>query len=135
MKSKLDIVIFCCHNCIPPEAVSIEKQGKANIKLIKLPCSGKIEVLHILKSFESGVDGVLVAGCMDGKCQSLVGNRRARGRVARAKKYLNEIGLEQDRLKMCQLDPSAEQALAEAANEILEKIQGTENRAQKTEYR
>ena len=102
--------------------VSIEKLEGANIKLIKLPCSGKIEALHILKVFESGVDGVLVAGCMDGKCQSLVGSRRARGRVARAKKYLNEIGLEQERLGMRQLDPSEEQALAEAANEILEKI-------------
>lgn len=48
--------------------VKIGKDKEANIKLIKLPCSGRIEVIRLLKTFESGVDGVVVCGCLEDKC-------------------------------------------------------------------
>jgi len=98
---KIKVVIFCCHNCISDKDIdSLERHEAADIRLIKLPCSGRLEVLHILEAFETGSDGVIVLTCLNGKCQSLVGNKRARNRIELAKKYLDEIGLEQGRLLM-----------------------------------
>lgn len=116
------IVAFCCHNCLQPNAVEIEKYKEANIKLIKLPCSGRIEVIHLLKAFESGVDGIVVSDCLKDKCQSLDGNLRAKARVEHTKRLLDEIGIGQERLQMHHLDSEVEIALAEAINKMLEKV-------------
>ncbi|MFH1097878.1 MAG: hydrogenase iron-sulfur subunit [Candidatus Desantisbacteria bacterium] len=98
---KIKIVIFCCQNCISDKDInSIERHEAADIHLIKLSCSGRLEVLHILEAFETGFDGVIVLTCLNGKCQSLIGNKRARNRIELAKKYLDEIGLGHGRLLM-----------------------------------
>ena len=59
-----------------------------NVRVLRLPCTGKIEVNYILAAFERGVDGVIVAGCLEGGCHFLEGNLRARRRVERAKQML-----------------------------------------------
>jgi coenzyme F420-reducing hydrogenase delta subunit len=59
------ILAFACHYCAYAAADlagSMRLQYPANVKLIKLPCTGKLDVLYLLKAFERGVDGVLVAG-------------------------------------------------------------------------
>jgi coenzyme F420-reducing hydrogenase delta subunit len=71
-----------------------------HIKIIKLPCTGKIDVVYLLKTFLSGADGVYVAGCMEGDCHYLTGNLRARKRVEYAKKILDEVGIGGERLEM-----------------------------------
>jgi F420-non-reducing hydrogenase iron-sulfur subunit len=53
----------------------------SNVKIIRVPCTGKVDALYLLKALESGVDGVYVAGCMEGDCHFLKGNIRARKRV------------------------------------------------------
>ena len=55
----------------------------ASIKVVRVPCTGKVDLLHILKAFESGVDGVYVAGCLEGECHFLTGNLRAKKRVTK----------------------------------------------------
>jgi F420-non-reducing hydrogenase iron-sulfur subunit len=59
------IVAFCCHYCAYAAADlagSLRVQYPANVKIIRLPCTGKLDTLHLLKAFEGGADGVLVAG-------------------------------------------------------------------------
>ena len=58
----------------------------SNVKVVKVPCTGRVDVLLMLKAFESGVDGVYVAGCMEGECHYLRGNLRARRRVEYVKR-------------------------------------------------
>ena len=53
-------------------------QYPANVRIIHTPCTGKIEMEHILDAFEKGIDGILVAGCLEGGCHFLEGNLRAR---------------------------------------------------------
>ena len=53
-------------------------QYPTNIKIIQLPCSGRVDILHLLKSFEDGADGVYVAGCKEGDCHFVTGNFKAR---------------------------------------------------------
>ena len=69
-----------------------------NIKIVKLPCTGKIDVLYLLKAFEDGADGVFVAGCMEGDCHYLTGNLRARKRVDYVKK------IKDNRLELADLE-------------------------------
>lgn len=59
------IVAFCCHYCAYAAADlagSLRLQYPTNLKVIKLPCTGKLDTLHLLKAFEEGADGVMVAG-------------------------------------------------------------------------
>ena len=65
----------------------------SNVKVVKVPCTGRVDILLMLKAFESGVDGVYVAGCMEGECHYLRGNLRARRRVEYVKGLLDEVGL------------------------------------------
>jgi len=59
------IIAFCCHHCAYAAADlagSMRLQYPTNVKIVKLPCTGKVEVLHLLQAFEDGADGVFVAG-------------------------------------------------------------------------
>ena len=85
------ILAFCCHYCAYAAADlagSMRLQYPDNVRVLRLPCTGKVEVNHILAAFERGVDGVMVAGCLEGGCHFLEGNLRARKRVERAKQIL-----------------------------------------------
>jgi coenzyme F420-reducing hydrogenase delta subunit len=60
-----EVVAFCCHHCAYAAADlagSLRLQYPASIKVIGLPCTGKIDVLYVLRAFENGADGVMVAG-------------------------------------------------------------------------
>ncbi len=60
-----DIVAFCCHYCAYAAADlagSMRLEYPPSIKVIELPCTGKLDVLYVLRAFEDGADGVMVAG-------------------------------------------------------------------------
>jgi F420-non-reducing hydrogenase iron-sulfur subunit len=115
------ILAFCCHYCAYAAADlagSMRLQYPSNVRVLRLPCTGKIEVNYILKAFEHGVDGVIVAGCLEGGCHYLEGNLRARRRVERAKIFLKEIGLEPERLDMFNLSSAQGTRFAEIVTEM-----------------
>jgi coenzyme F420-reducing hydrogenase delta subunit len=92
------------------------------IKVIKVPCTGRVDVLTMLKAFEAGVDGVYLAGCLEGECHFLKGNLRARKRMNYAKTLLQEVGIEPERLEMYNLSSAQGQRFALIANEMADKI-------------
>jgi F420-non-reducing hydrogenase iron-sulfur subunit len=94
----------------------------ANINIIQVPCTGKVDVLYLLKSFQRGADGVYVAGCMEGNCHYLTGNLRARKRVEYTKKILDEIGIGGERLEMFNMSAAQGPRFVEIANEMTERI-------------
>lgn len=71
-----------------------------NIRVIRVPCSGRVDPLLIIKSFEMGADGVLVAGCHPGDCHYSEGNYYARRRFALLRPFLDFLGIEDKRLKV-----------------------------------
>jgi coenzyme F420-reducing hydrogenase delta subunit len=93
-----------------------------NIKIVKLPCTGKIDVLYLLKTFQSGADGVYVAGCMEGDCHYLTGNLRARKRVEYTKKILDEAGIGGERIAMYNMSAAQGPRFVEVAREMTERI-------------
>jgi coenzyme F420-reducing hydrogenase delta subunit len=94
----------------------------SNVKIIKVPCTGRVDNLLILKAFESGVDGVYLAGCLEGECHFLKGNLRAKKRVQYVKGLLEEVGLGAGRLEMYNMSSAQGQRFAEVAREMTEKI-------------
>ena len=119
------ILAFCCHYCAYAAADlagSMRLEYPGNVRVLRLPCTGKIEVDYILGAFERGVDGVIVAGCLEGGCHFLEGNLRARRRVERAQKLLAEIGLEPQRLEMFNLSSAEGARFAEIVTEMTERL-------------
>ncbi len=93
-----------------------------NVKIIRFPCTGRVQVSHILKAFENGADGVFVAGCLEGECHYQTGNIRAKKRVMYAKKLLDFAGIGGERLEMYNLSAAEGQRFVEIAKEMTEKI-------------
>lgn len=94
----------------------------ASIKIILVPCTGKVDLLHILRAFEKGADGVYVVGCMEGDCHYNNGNLRARKRVEQAQKILETVGTGSARVQMYNLSSSEGPRFAEIAVEMTERI-------------
>ena len=120
-----EIVAFCCHYCAYTAADMAGSQRlpyPSNVKIIRVPCSGKVDALHITKAFEKGADGVYVAGCLDGDCHFKNGNDKAAKLVTYVQNYLEEIGLEPERLEMVRISAGMGDRFALIATEITEKI-------------
>lgn len=92
------------------------------IRIVRLPCTGKVDIIHILRAFEKGADGVYVVGCLEGECRFENGNLQARKRVDQAKKILDTIGIGGERVWMYNLSSSDGPLFAEYAVEMTEKI-------------
>jgi F420-non-reducing hydrogenase iron-sulfur subunit len=81
-------------------------QGKGyspDVTIIRLPCTGRVDVKHILQAVRMGADGVLVVGCLEGNCNYQYGNLEARKRVDQAKAILSELGVGPERVQMVNL--------------------------------
>lgn len=125
MKSDPVILAFCCHYCAyaaADMAGSMRLQYPSNIRVLRMPCTGKVEENYILTAFENGVDGVMVVGCLEGGCHFLEGNLRARKRVERSKEILEEIGLEAGRVEMFNLSSADGPLFAEYARKMSAQI-------------
>lgn len=74
------------------------------IKLVPLPCSGKLDILYLTKAFDTGADGAVVMICKEGACRYMEGNMRARKRVEAVEELLEEAGLGKGRTTVIELD-------------------------------
>ena len=119
------IIAFCCAESAYRAA---DRAGRLkilypdNVRVIRVPCTGRVSVLHILKAFEKGAAGVLVMGCHEDACRHLTGNIRAKGRVKYAQRLLEEVGIDGERVKMVNLGPEMAQQFAREVKEMVEKI-------------
>ena len=96
-------------------------QYPPEIKIILMPCTGRVDIIHLLKAFEAGADAVFVAGCLEGECHYLTGNIRAKKRVNKLKKDFEAMGLEPERLEMFNLSSSEGPRFAAIAKEMTER--------------
>jgi coenzyme F420-reducing hydrogenase delta subunit len=113
------IVAFCCHYCAYASADlagSMRLQYPPNVRIIRTPCTGRLEVEYYMKAFENGADGVLVAGCLEGGCHFIEGNLIAKKRVKSIQKILEECGLEKERLQMINNSAAMAKNLVDAIN-------------------
>jgi F420-non-reducing hydrogenase iron-sulfur subunit len=119
------ILAFCCKYCAYAAADlagSMRLSYPTNIKVIQVPCTGRVDIIHLLRAIEDGADGVYVAGCLEGECHFIEGNLRARKRVNYVKEVLKDIGIEPERVEMYNLSSAMGPRFAEIAQEMTQKI-------------
>ena len=97
-------------------------QYPTNVRVIQLPCSGRVDILHLLRAFEDGADGVYIAGCLEGECHFLSGNYKARRKVNYVKKVLEALGIEPERIEMFNMSSSEGPRFAQVAREFTARI-------------
>ena len=93
-------------------------QYPPNVRIIEVPCTGKVDILHLLQAFEYGADGAIVVGCMEGDCHFQAGNFGARRRVERVQALLRQVGLEPERVRMFNMSSAMGRQWAEAVTEM-----------------
>jgi len=119
------IVAFCCKYCAYAAgdlAGSMRLSYPPNIRVIQVPCTGRVDAIHMMRALENGADGVYVAGCLEGECHFLSGNTKAKRRVAQVKKILEAIGMDPTRLEMYNLSSAMGSRFAEIAREMTARI-------------
>jgi len=93
-----------------------------NVKIVRVPCTGKVDAIHIMRALQKGADGVYVAGCLEGDCHFKDGNIKAARRVKHVKGILEEIGIGGDRVEMILMSAGMGERFARTANEFTERI-------------
>jgi F420-non-reducing hydrogenase iron-sulfur subunit len=96
------------------------KKYPANIRIIRVPCSGRVDPLFILKALHLGYDGVLVSGCHPGDCHYQTGNYRARRRMALTKSFLEYLGVEPERVQASWVSASEGGKFTQVVTEVTE---------------
>lgn len=120
-----EITAFYCVYCgymAADTAGALHIQYPANVKFIRLPCTGKTDIRYILEAFEQGADGVYQVACPIGNCHHVRGNERGLARIQRAKRLLDDIGLGGERVDMFFMSGSQGQTFAMAAQTMTERI-------------
>jgi len=120
-----EITAFYCIYCgymAADTAGTLNIQYPANVKFVRLPCTGKTDIRYLLEAFEQGADGVYVVACPIGNCHHVRGNERGLARLQRAREILDAIGLGGERLDMFFMSGSQGHTFAMAAQEMTERI-------------
>ena len=116
------IVAFLCNWCSYAGAdlagVSRLQYGP-NVRIVRVPCSARINPQFIMKALQNGVDGVLVSGCHPGDCHYISGNLVARRKFALTKKFLEFIGVEPERVQFSWVSASEGQRFSGLMNRVI----------------
>ncbi|MBW2618287.1 MAG: hydrogenase iron-sulfur subunit [Deltaproteobacteria bacterium] len=118
----LALICTYCTYTAADMAGSMRLQYPPNVRVVKLLCTGRVDILHLLNAFQSGWDGVMVSGCEIGDCHFMEGNLRAMERVAHAKTLIEETGLAPERLEMFHIGASDAPQWAEAVEMMTQRI-------------
>lgn len=121
----IEIIAFNCERCGYPVAdlAGIQRlHYPPEIKIVKVPCTGKVDVIHILKAFENNIDGVCVIGCLEGECHYFNGNFRAKKKIGWVKKLLEELKIEKERVEFLNVSADMSNKFVKFANEFTDRI-------------
>ena len=114
-----EVVIFACQQAVPdPEALRAGWKGEARLRVLSEPCSSKVEAFQMLRTLAAPVDLVWVIGCAENLCRYQEGSHRLAGRVKYSQGYLEEIGLEPERLGHTLVTPGDEKTLSGVVAEV-----------------
>ena len=119
------ILAFLCNWCSyagADLAGTSRIQYPPNIRVIRVPCSGRINPLFILKALQSGIDGVLVSGCHPGDCHYLTGNYVGRRKSATLKRFLQYLGMEEGRVQFSWVSAAEGTKFAQVVEEVIRDV-------------
>lgn len=119
------ILAFCCNWCSyagADLAGTNRLSYPANVKIVRVPCSCRVNPLFVLRAFQRGADGVIVCGCHPGDCHYTSGNYYARRRMTLLFCLLDYLGLERDRTKVAWVSAAEGAKFAEIMNEFVQTV-------------
>ncbi len=119
------ILAFLCNWCsyAGADLAGISRlQYPPNIRVIRVPCSGRVDPYFILKALQNGVDGVLVSGCHPGDCHYISGNYVARRRFAALNSLLDFVGIEKNRVQFTWISAAEAERFSQVMKEVTEEI-------------
>ncbi|MGA2820708.1 MAG: hydrogenase iron-sulfur subunit [Anaerolineales bacterium] len=120
-----EITAFTCMYCgytAIDAAGTMRLAYPANLKVVRLPCAGKLDILYLLQAFEEGADGVMVVACTVGNCHHIQGNLRAKARLERARDLLQKVGIEGERVHMVLVSGGQGGTVAREAQSHVERV-------------
>ena len=119
------IVAFCCNWCSyagADLAGSSRRSYPANVKIIRVPCSCRVNPTFILKAFQRGADGVIICGCHPGDCHYTTGNYYARRRMSLLFNMLDYLGIEKERTRVEWVSAAEGAKFSAVMNDFAKKI-------------
>jgi F420-non-reducing hydrogenase iron-sulfur subunit len=119
------IVAFLCNWCsyAGADLAGVSRfQYPPNIRVIRVPCSGRINPLYIIKALQNGIDGILVSGCHPGDCHYISGNFFARRKFAFIKIFLEYLGIEPERVQFSWVSAAEGARFAKIIKKVTEDI-------------
>jgi len=119
------IVAFVCNWCTytgADLAGTSRLKYQPNVRLLRLPCTGRIDPVFIIKAFEKGADGVLVSGCHPGDCHYNLGNFHARRRFILFTQLMDYMGIDSSRLHFSWVSASEGKKWVDVINEVINKV-------------
>lgn len=119
------IVAFCCNWCSyagADGAGTARKNYPANVKIIKVPCSCRVNPMFVLRAFQRGADGVIICGCHPGDCHYTTGNYYARRRMTLLMSLLDFTGVAHSRLRVEWVSAAEGAKFAQVMNDFVDHI-------------
>jgi len=119
------ILAFLCNWCsyAGADLAGVSRlQYPPNVRIVRVPCSGRVNPAYILKALQEGVDGVLVSGCHPGDCHYLTGNYHARRKFRLLKELLDFVGVEDGRVQFAWVSAAEGVKFAQVMAEVTEKV-------------
>lgn len=119
------IIAFLCTWCSytgADSAGTARLKSPANVRAIRVPCSGRVAPEWVMRAFDQGADGVLVLGCHIGECHYDSGNHRAAKRIPVLQELLNYAGLEPERLRLDWVSASEGERFSQITTEFNETV-------------
>jgi F420-non-reducing hydrogenase iron-sulfur subunit len=120
------IVAFCCNWCSyagADLAGTTRIQYPPNVKIVRVMCSGRVDPVFVLKAFELGADGVIVAGCHPADCHYINGNEKTAIRGDFLSEFLEDAGIESQRFRIEWIAGSEGQKFAKVVREMVTELQ------------
>jgi len=119
------ILAFLCNWCsyAGADLAGVSRlQYATNVRVIRVPCSGRINPMYIVKALQNGTDGVLVSGCHPGDCHYISGNLVARRKFALLKSFLGYLGIEPERVQFSWVSASEGSRFAALIDKVVDDV-------------
>ena len=119
------IIAFLCNWCsyAGADLAGISRiQYPPNVRVVRVPCSGRVNPLYIIKALQHGADGVLVSGCHPGDCHYISGNYYARRRFTLLKSLLEAVGIEPGRVNFSWVSAAEGEKFSQVVTQVVESV-------------
>ncbi len=129
--SSVNAIAFCCSYCSYEAADRVgglRKSYPQEIKIVKVPCSGRIDLEHILRALEHGAEGVLILGCHFGDCHFKSGNKKAYRRYLLLKNILKSAGINEERVKFDWISATEDEKFIKVAKDFVDTLNSLNGR-------